>query len=196
MKSEYGRRVSALVAFAFATLACSSAAIGASIPDNLVSSLSYKVVGTITPSCTVSQPTQQVEVIGLQDLDTDTIKATDTDLPFTVSCTAPVKVTMASAQGGLKTAATTSDGDFASLVGYKATLDMPGANDALECRSDEMANGGAGCVRQLPNEAFDGNGRIRIHTSASGELLLAGTYNDTVTLTVSPQLDGSSEGDE
>jgi hypothetical protein len=97
---------------------------------------------------------------------------------------------MASAKGGLKTDSQSSDSDFASIVGYRATLDLPGASAALECRSEEMASGGTGCVRQLEDPAIQGDGRIRIHTAASGDLLLAGTYNDTVTLTISPQLSG------
>jgi len=185
------RRVLAgILAFGSVQVALPSSAIAASIPDNLVSSLNYRVVGSITPSCSLAQRTQAVDVLGLQNLDTDTVQATDTDLPFSVACTAPVRVTMASAHGGLKTDGITSDADFASLVAYHATLDMPGASDALECRSDEMANGGAQCVRELQNAAFAGDGRIRIHTNATDELLLAGTYNDTVTLTISPQLDG------
>jgi hypothetical protein len=190
MSSGGVRRVSAIVAFAFLQLGIAGTAYAASIPDNLVSSLSYRVVGTITPSCSLSQPVQEVEVIGLQDPNSDTVQATDTDLPFTVSCTAPVRVTMASAQGGLKTNSETGDSDFASLVGYQATLDLPGASGALECRSDAMASGGAGCVRELEDPAIQGDGKIRIHTAASGDLLLSGTYSDTVTLTISPQLSG------
>lgn len=183
------RRVPAIVAFASAALTCIGPATAASIPDNLSSSLTYKVVGTITPSCSLTQPSQDVEVVGLQNPSTDAVQATDTELPFTVSCTAPVKVTMSSAKGGLQTDRTSGDTDFISLVGYNATLDMPGASDALECRSEDMANGGTGCIKQLSNETFDGDGRIRIHTTASGDLLLAGQYSDTVTLTISPQLD-------
>jgi len=192
------RRVAAMVAFACVAFACPGTVGAASIPDNLSSSLSYKVIGTITPSCAVSQPTSDVQVVGLQNPSSDAVQSTDTDLTFTVSCTAPVKVSMSSAKGGLKTDGTTSDRDFASTVDYKATLDMPGASDALECRSDQMVNGGAGCTKQLPNPAFEGDGRIRIHTAAASDLLLAGTYNDTVTLTISPQLagDGQGEGNE
>jgi hypothetical protein len=190
MKSGGVRRVPAIVAFAFLQVGLAGNAAAAGIPDNLVSSLSYRVVGTITPSCALSQPAQDVEVIGLQDPNTDTVQSTDTDLAFTVSCTAPVRVTMASAKGGLKTDSQSSDSDFASIVGYQATLDLPGASAALECRSEEMASGGTGCVRQIEDPAIQGDGRIRIRTAASGDLLLAGTYNDTVTLTISPQLSG------
>jgi len=191
MTSGGFRRVSAIVAFAFLQSTIAGSASAATIPDNLVSSLSYRVVGTITPSCSLSQPVQDVEVIGLQDPNSDTVQATDTDLPFTVSCTAPVKVTMASARGGLQTDSASSDPDFASLVGYQATLDLPGASGSLDCRSDAMASGGAGCVRDLEDPAIQGDGKIRIHTAASGDLLLTGTYSDTVTLTISPQLSGS-----
>jgi hypothetical protein len=193
------RRVMAgAVASAFLHLALAGSAAAASIPDNLSTSLSYRVVGTISASCSLSQPVQDVEVVGLQNPDTDTVQSTDTDLPFTVSCTAPVKVSMASAKGGLQTDNHSGDADFASLVGYHATLDLPGASAALDCRSDQMTNGGAQCVGQVQDAAIDGSGRIRIHTAASGELLLAGTYNDTVTLTISPQLDGDGhcEGDD
>ena len=193
------RRVSAaLVAFATAQVGLAGSAVAASIPDNLVNSLSYKVVGTITASCSLTQPTKDVEVVGLQNPASDTIQSTDTDLPFTVACTAPVKMTMASTQGGLKSDTQSSDGNFLSLVGYQATLNLPGASGALQCRSDQMANGGAQCTGELASQAPNGNGQIRIHTAASGSLLLAGTYNDTVTLTISPQLDGDgqSEGDD
>jgi len=190
MNSDGVRRVSAIVLFASLQLDFAGSARAASIPDDLVPSLSYRVVGTISPSCSLSQPTRAVEVVGLQNPDTDTVQATDTDLPFTVACTTPVKVAMISAHGGLLTDSLSPDTDFTSRVGYRATLDLPGASAALECRSDDMASGAAGCVREIQDGAIDGDGRIRIHTDPSGDLLLAGTYRDTVTLTISPQLSG------
>ena len=175
---------------------CASAgpAFAADIPANLSNSLSYRVVGKISASCSVVQGQHDVSVVGLQNPSTDTVQQTETLLPFSVSCSAPVKVTMASLNGGLKTSAATGDGDFASAVPYRATLDMPGASNVLHCQSDAMAAGGSGCSRNdVGQVAFSGAGKIRIATQASDKLLLAGRYSDTVTLTISPMLDGGGD---
>ncbi|RIX27029.1 hypothetical protein [Sphingomonas edaphi] len=182
--------VSRAVLAAIALTLSATAAHSATIPDNLASSLRYRVTGTIPTSCSLSQPVSAVEVIGLQNSATDTVNATQTDLPFTISCTTAVQVSMSSLNGGLQTDRTTSDADFASRVEYRATLDLPGNSSVLECRSNVMNAGG--CRRTLVNEALEGNGRIRLNTQTSDDLLLAGTYADTVTLTISPRLDGGN----
>jgi len=184
------RMAAGLFASALAQLAFVGAAQAAGIPDNLVTSLRYEVVGTITPNCSLTQPATSVSVVDLQDQSTDTIRSTKTDLPFTIDCNTPVKVAMLSSNGGLATPASTSDQDFATLVAYRASLDLPGAAGALQCDSAAMAPSGSGCQRELTDPVTQGDGAIRLSTDASGQLLLAGTYHDTVTLTVTPQLSG------
>jgi hypothetical protein len=174
-------------------LACgliSAPAFANNFPDNLSNHLRYRVSGTIPASCSLTQGPSSIEVIGLQDPATDTVRSTSTDLPFSISCTTAVQVSLASLNGGLQSGQTTSDTDFVSLVKYQATLDLPGASAALECQSGAMNSGG--CRRALTNQALEGNGRIRLRTQVADDLLIAGTYRDTVTLTISPRLDGSS----
>lgn len=188
--------IAALLAAAWALGAPGAEA--ATVPDNLTPAVKYRVVGKITTSCALTQGAREVELVDLQDSATNTVRAASADLQFTIACNAPVRVSMTSHNGGLKAqGGETSDRDFASLVPYRATLDLPGAPNALQCDSDDMDGAARGCARRIEAEAFDGAGRIRLNTVASDALLLAGTYQDSVTLTISPRLGGAGpDGEE
>ena len=172
---------------AIAALAIASAATPAAASD-LVPALQYRVYGEVSPRCTISQASNATTVSGLQNKATDTVNSTAVDLAFNMACNTPSRVRLSSANGGLRTDAATSDASFTSLVPYRATLSLPGASNALACDSDAMSSDDSSCSREIDETIHDGKGVVRISTEASDKLLLAGTYNDTFTLTVSPRI--------
>lgn len=175
-------------------LAFASPALAASnvvIPTNLVPSLRYEVQGTIVPACTFAQGARDNEIVGLANPANDTVNAVRIDLPFTVQCNSPVRVAMVSNNGGLKHVGPgTSDPAFTALVPYDAVVSMPSGQAALRCTSGAMASDQAACSARTAEPVSAGRGRIAVSVPAQDRLLLAGQYQDRVTLTLTPILGG------
>lgn len=181
------------VALAGVALAACSPAAATSIPDNLVSSIRYEVHGTISTSCGFVQGGGIADILDLADPADDSVRAARVDLGFKLNCNTPVRMSMTSASGGLAFAgAGTSDRDFTTLVRYRATVVLPGLGASLACQSIAMATAN-GCAGQTRETVPSGDGRIEVSVTPSSDLLLAGTYRDQLTLTVTPLLgDGGS----
>ena len=80
------------------------------------------------------------------------------------------------------------------MLPYAATVVLPSGQRADSCASTTMGVDGAGCVTRFPQSAggAQGEGRIDLTLAAGNQPLLAGRYSDFLTITVSPELGGSS----
>lgn len=182
--------VAFLIAFAVGE---AHAANVVAIPANIAPSIRYPVSGTIVAACSFSQGARDVRIIGLADPDDDTVRHSQTDLPFAIDCNAPVRVVMQSSNGGLLHAgAATSDPDFSNLVAYNATVHLPNSAAALSCRSHAMGVP-EGCRTTTLNSAGSGDGRITVSVPSADRLLLAGRYRDRLTVTITPIIGGERD---
>ncbi|GAA4013069.1 hypothetical protein GCM10022280_08960 [Sphingomonas swuensis] len=180
-----------LLLLAFA--APSMAATNVSVPTDLVPSLRYEVRGVIVPACTFAQGARDQSIVGLANPADDTVRAVRIDLPFTVQCNSPVRVAMVSNNGGLKHVGPgTSDPAFAGLVPYNAVVNLPNGGAALSCSSQAMAVEQAACSGRTSEPVAAGRGHIAVSVPAQDRLLLAGRYQDQVTLTLTPLLGGEN----
>ena len=158
--------------------------------QNLKESLRVGVVGVVPADCRLSQSTHEVTIDGLQNPTTDTIQRTKASLPFTVSCNTPVSVALESSDGGLKfKGAGTSDRAFTTLIPYSAKVRLPDRGAVLNCRSSDMTHKN-GCKAEVDATTIDGDGEIEVAFKASNDLMLAGEYQDQVTITLTPALGG------
>jgi hypothetical protein len=156
----------------------------------LKQSLRIGVQGVVPADCQLSQSQHDFTIEGFQNPQTDTVQRTSAKLPFTVSCNTPVSVTLDSRSGGLKFAGSgTSDRAFATLIPYLAKVHLPSRGAVLSCRSGEMANQN-GCQTTVEATMIDGEGSIEVAVPASNKLVLAGQYQDQVTITLTPALGG------
>lgn len=148
------------------------------------------VRGVVPADCSLSQSAHEVAIEGFQNPATDTVQRTKASLPFTVSCNTPVTVTLDSRDGGLKfKGAGTSDRAFTRLIPYSARVRLPEYGAVLNCRSHEMAQRN-GCRTDVDATTIDGEGSIEVAIRASNDLVLAGEYQDSVTITLTPALGG------
>jgi len=155
-------------------------------------SLRIGVVGVVPVDCRLTQSAHDVSIENFQDPATDTVRAAAASLPFSVSCNTPISVSLSSTHGGLQfRGARTSDPAFATLIPYSAHVNMPGHAGLFHCRSANMADG-HGCEGQVTDAITDGDGSIDVRLQASNALVLNGTYQDRLTITVTPRLGGSS----
>lgn len=173
------------------TASATAPALASSVPTNLQPSIRYPVSGTISAACTLAQSGTGAQVIDLADPSDNTVQAQSATLPFTVACNAPVQVRMTSDNGGLRFAGlATSDPEFTAMVRYRATVFLPGPGEALSCASEAMDVAAPACSAHIDTPVTSGTGHILVRTQASNALLQAGTYQDKVTLTVTPFLGG------
>lgn len=187
------RLVALVLSLTVLTLPRHAMAATTSIPDNLVPSLRYEVSGVIVPACNFAQGGRDAAILGLADPATDTVRAVRIDLPFTVECNSPVRVAMVSNNGGLKHVGVgSSDAAFTSLVPYNAVVHLPSGGSALTCSSQMMSAMQAGCSARTSEPVAAGNGHIAVSVPAQDRLLLAGKYQDRVTLTLTPILGGEN----
>jgi spore coat protein U-like protein len=181
--------------FALLAMGCAVSALptaahasGKPIPQ-LQSSMRVGVTGEVPVDCSLTQSVRNVEIEDFASETTNQAMATKANLPFSLSCNTPVKVSLKSRRGGLQFEGTpTSDGDFTSLVGYSAKLNLPGNRNALSCESEDMARSGEGCSENIADSMMEGEGVIAVTVRAGGGLLQKGTYSDRVTITVTPAL--------
>lgn len=126
-------------------------------------------------------------VFGLQNTANNTVNAAFARFVIpTVICNTAFSVSANSVNGGLKTAQTTSDTDFTSLVNYNVDMKIDGIGNA----PTQVAVGDQTLFTSP--EARAGAGQITIDVPPSSKLLIEGTYLDTVTFTMTPSTGGST----
>lgn len=153
-------------------------------------SLRYEVAGQVSANCHLQQPTHGVEITGVADRDTDLAQAATARLPFTINCNTPMRVEMTSLHGALQYSGTaSSDAHFTAQIDYSASLNLPGRDAVLTCESAQMREVAPNCSGIVSDGGVvNGEGSIRVDTRAGSGLLQAGTYSDTLRVTVTPIL--------
>jgi hypothetical protein len=120
----------------------------------------------------------------LQNPNTDTVQHVSGSYNLNnIVCNTPFTVTATSANGGLKSANTTSDTAFTQLVKYSIQFLF----DGLLGSSIHPSTPGTQTLL-VGHEARAGSGSLNIYTVASNDLLLEGGYSDTVTLSMTPNV--------
>ena len=120
--------------------------------------------------------------LNIQDLNDDTVQAAEGryDINNAV-CNTPFDMKVDSANGGLKTNATTSDNAFLSLVPYKVQFRFDGVGGTVD------ATPGPQTVGSSP-EARAGSAHVTVRVPARDKLLLEGTYADFLIASLVPNV--------
>lgn len=124
------------------------------------------------------------------------------DVPFTLECTGPSRVAIVSTNGGLKTAGTITDPGYAGLAPYDVAVNVArtgatttgncaaadlSASAATVCQLRGTASTSVGLLVNAPSFGLTGSYvRVSAPAYAGPAVLVAGTYSDTLTVTVSP----------
>ena len=170
-------------ALAAATLGCVAVGAGALRAADTVT---INLTGTITASCALSGVAASASL-------GDITVAGSTTINFTTDCNAPFAYSLASLNGGLKhTTISTAPSGFAITQAYAvqtiiATNSGGGINQT--CTSASIKTGAVTCAFTNSGTAvaIQKASSLGISWTASASPLLAGTYQDTLTLTVSVQ---------
>ncbi|MGH6816050.1 MAG: hypothetical protein ACREC6_10115 [Hyphomicrobiaceae bacterium] len=142
--------------------------------------------GSITASCSLTGVTTNLDLGNLQNAGAKTTT-------FMVDCNAPFKYTLASQNGALKhSTILTAPGGFANSLVYSVQTTIPtdsgpGINDT--CASSAIKAGASTCFFTNSGSAvaIDKTASLKVSWSTSPSPLLAGSYQDQVTVTVSVQ---------
>jgi hypothetical protein len=156
-------------------------------------SFRVSVHGVVSPRCGVTQSVRSGTFANPVSPN-NTAREDHLSLPFSVDCNGAFSISLASRSGGLKSAQTTSDTDFARTLPYAASVTLLSGQRTDSCASTTMGEDGAGCVSHFPmtDGGASGEGRIDVTLSAGNQPLLAGRYTDFLTITVSPELGGAA----
>lgn len=177
-----------------AVILCGTGVAQADVPE-LSPSLRIRVQGDVPTVCGLSNGLAASAPVMFENAvaaDSNTARADRVALPFSVRCNSPMTVAMTSDNGGLQTAARTTDADFTSRISYTAALRLPDGSTALTCDSTSMDGGEGACAGEVQRPVTDGEGAVEIVLNPDGRLLLRGEYRDRVTVTVSPVLGGAA----
>lgn len=123
------------------------------------------------------------------------------DFTFTLNCTVPSRVAVVSTNGGLRNAVSPGASGYTNLAPYTVTLYLQGASTTAtdNCTAATLsATAGAPCTFRGPSSTTQGlrlndtsinlTGsylRVNAPAYAGSDTLISGTYNDTLTVTVS-----------
>jgi hypothetical protein len=123
------------------------------------------------------------------------------DFPFTLDCTGPARVAVVSSNGGLMTSGATTTG-YAALAPYDVTLNLVATGGAptasATCTAATLTTGSscsfigpAGQTQglRLGSASIAQSGsyiRVSAPVYAGSSVLISGTYQDILTVTVSP----------
>jgi hypothetical protein len=162
----------------------------------LETDLAFRVVGQVAPACSVDRDAGSAS-LAIQDPATGRVRAARVNLPFTIDCNTAFAVEVVSQNGGLKF----QDGPVAAgpaflrSVAYNIdlTTEASAGGLSLTCDSPQMAerSGLAGCNAERPGDTTHaGSGAIALTVAAADGLLLAGEYQDQLTLRITPRIGG------
>lgn len=175
------------------TPAQAQTAINGGTPSQL--NISVLVRASVAPRCVF---TAGQEPGGLRNLG-DLTQPFSADFPFSLSCNGPARVAVVSDNGGLRTP--TFVQGYASLAAYDVQLTLMGdaGSSIASCEAQKLTAGSIGCVFRgpaspsngllLPVGSTDVPGsyiRVRSPIVPTGDQLVAATYADRLTVTVSP----------
>lgn len=123
---------------------------------------------------------------------------------FALECTGLSRVAVTSANGGFRNAANAASAGFTAVAAYNVKLNVLHNSGTVvaNCLSTSLAASGTGCAFKgnaalgegiaIPSPSYNlGNSYVEVSYAApasgpSAELLSAGQYSDTLTITVSP----------
>ena len=142
------------------------------------------VEGSIVASCAINGMAASANLGNIS-------QAGSLSVPFTIDCNAPFSYALKSANGGLKhQAVAAAPSGFSVLLPYSvqtviATNSGAGINQT--CTSANVKDGAVTCPFANSGNAVAINqpGSLGLSWSASGQPLVAGSYQDVLTLTVS-----------
>jgi hypothetical protein len=120
-------------------------------------------------------------VLDIQNDGDNTVRAASANFDFArFVCNTPFAVKASSSNGGLKSANSTSDSDFVSLIAYNINVTM----DGVEGSQKNISTSNQDVLTST--EARAGAAQVRIRVPAQDKLVLQGAYNDVVLLTMTP----------
>lgn len=124
----------------------------------------------------------QIAITQLVDPNTAEPRASDIQISLPVTCNASHRVRIASREGGLLRSGANNRGaaagGFAEFLPYQIGIDWAGS------QIQQQSDGGA-IVVNSPNGAI-GNLSVRVATPAGGNPLVAGQYDDSITIQFEP----------
>lgn len=166
-------------------------------PNNIV--LSVPVRATIGGQCGFATGAAPTDSFNVGAIDTT---AWTRDVPFTLECTGPSNIAIVSANGGLKTAPAVTDPGYVGLAPYDVAVNVvrTGGSTTGGCTAaDLLASASSPCALRgtastlvglnVPSPSFGLTGSyVRVSAPAypGPNVLVNGTYTDTLTVTISP----------
>lgn len=124
-------------------------------------------------------------VFDIQNDNDNTVQAADAAFDFArFVCNSPYTLSATSANGGLQSTQTTSDDDFAQNI----PVYLGARLDTAEYAAVDFTPGNRSQRIGESTEARAGTARIFFGVRAMDKLVLQGTYQDTLTLTLAPNL--------
>ncbi len=168
-------------------------AVGQGAPNSIA--LSIPVTASVGGRCSFKTGSAPSGTYNQPDFD---LTGLNHDFPFQLDCTGASRVAVVSANGGLKTAGTAGAG-YLTLAPYKVDLNLVGNTQTVtaNCQVATLLAGsscsfvGPASTAQglrLPGASFNQNGsylRVSAPAYSGANVLVAGTYSDTLTVTVS-----------
>lgn len=172
------------------------AATPALAQDTSQSSRALYINGTAPSACVIRGPSAgaaqnavfeavdashgQVTITQLVDQNTAEPRASDIQISLPVTCNASHRVRIASREGGLLRAGGNrgASGGFVEFLPYQIGIDWAGS------QIQQSSNGGP-IVLDAPNGTI-GNLNVRVATPGGGNPLVAGQYDDSITIQFEP----------
>ena len=147
--------------------------------------VSVALAGKISPKCVLSNPNAGVDLGPLQPKGTASVA-------FSLTCNADFHFKLSSRNGGLVQEGAHAHRHFLAKIPYTVSLYLGGARISQDsgCQSDGMIGpltscaGLAGANIAAPSSQ---NATLRVSWDFSGNMLLAGSFQDTLRLKVGPE---------
>ena len=147
------------------------------------------VTATVTKTCTISgvaAPTPDNVTIPITA--TGAVNTANIDRNYTTACNYPANVQLSSSNGGVRNAAAAPSG-FARIINYNSTATFSGASATLNTATVAGATGTETGTASATSGSGTPSGSmlVRITPQANTQPLIAGSYSDTLRVTITPQ---------